>query len=140
MHVINFLMLFLCTIGVFNTKLGYLNSFNWHPWHSWWWDTLYVQAMYRTPCMYRLCTGHPVCTGCVQDTLYVKGVPQTMTVSRRLESCLRALNLFVTFSRKPSITCMILETITTQFSLSYHFQNVVCLFFVLLTLPEIRRI
>ena len=39
-----------------------------------------------------------------------------MTVARWLESSLRSLNLFVRFSRHRTLTCLILETITTKFT------------------------
>ena len=45
--------------------------------------------------------------------IYVQGVPRNMTIARRLESRLWYLNLFVTFSILSTLTCMILETIST---------------------------
>ena len=51
----------------------------------------------------------------------MQGVPQNMTVARRIE---RRLSLFVTFSRQPTFTSTILESITKKFSWSWHFQNV----------------
>ena len=62
------------------------------------------------------------------STIYIQGVPRNMTVARRLESRLWSWNLFLTFSRQPTSTCMILKTTTTKFSSSWDFQNVVCLF------------
>ena len=52
----------------------------------------------------------------------------TYRVSQGTSSKTTSLNLFATFSRQPTSTFMILETITTKFSQSQHFQNVVCLF------------
>ena len=43
-----------------------------------------------------------------------RGVPRNMTVGRRHESRL-SLNLFMSFSRRPTLTCMVLETKTTKF-------------------------
>ena len=44
----------------------------------------------------------------------IQGVPRNMTVAIRLESRLRSLNLLVTLSRQPTLTCMILETKTAN--------------------------
>ena len=46
-------------------------------------------------------------------TSNLQGVPRNMTIARRLESRLRYLNLFVTFSLLSTLICMILETIIT---------------------------
>ena len=45
--------------------------------------------------------------------LDIQGVPQNMTIARRLESRLWYLNLFVTFSLLSTLTWMILKTIIT---------------------------
>ena len=54
--------------------------------------------------------------------------PRSMTVARQLASRLLSLNLLVMFSRQPTLIFTILETITTKFTWSWHFQIVVCLF------------
>ena len=56
----------------------------------------------------------------------VQGVPRNMKVAGRFESSLN-LNLLVTFNGQPTFTCLVLVTITTKFSQSRCFQNVVCL-------------
>ena len=48
-------------------------------------------------------------------------------------------NFFVTFSCQPTLTYMILETITTKFSWSWHFQNVVCLFWAVNIIGDIMN-
>ena len=69
----------------------------------------------------------------------IQGVPQNMTIARRLESCLWSWNLFLTFSRQPTSTCMIFKRTTTKFSSSWDFQNVVCLFFTVNITGDIRN-
>ena len=76
----------------------------------------------------------------VQFYHHLQGVPRNMTVARRIECRLWTLSLFVTFSRQPTLTCMILVTLTTKLSKEWHFQSVVCLFVQLSILPDILRI
>ena len=49
-----------------------------------------------------------------QFKLYIQGVPRNMRVARRLKSRVKTLNLFVTLSRQPTFTFMILETINNN--------------------------
>ena len=58
----------------------------------------------------RMGFGHEIC---VYSPFNIKGVPRNMTVSSRIECRLRTLSLFVTFSRQPTFTCIVLETKTT---------------------------
>ena len=47
----------------------------------------------------------------------IQGVPRNWTVERRFKGRLRSLKLFLAFvPYQPTVTCMILETIITQFS------------------------
>ena len=41
---------------------------------------------------------------CLVSIVTLQGVPQNMTLARQLENRLRSLNLFVTFSRQPTIS------------------------------------
>ena len=64
----------------------------------------------------------------IHRTSQIQGVPQNMSIARRLESRLWYMNLFVTFSLLYTLTCMVLKAIITIFSSPWHFQKVVYVF------------
>ena len=50
------------------------------------------------------------------DVIAPTGCPTKFILrARQLEICLTTLNLFITLSRQPTLTCIVLETITTKF-------------------------